>query len=291
MGRHSLHLLIGLFFSLSLQALAARHLVLVPGFFNSAVPAPIMGGNPWKQPYFSQDIISYLTTSGEQIWVVDTLNPLGSVEENGEKLLTFLQNHREQLQGPILLIGHSAGGLYSLYAAARSDLEINQIITISTPFAGLEFLDTLERNHIPVSKLAAPFSLGNLLQLRNEKVQAFLSDLKFQKPIRVDVFAGYQGASIFTWDWKNLSQPMLPFQALTQADSDGIVSVRSSLAAGALKAKRLLNLQIHPEPIELEHWEFNLDAKLMLAFGVVNIPSLQTAQKWAYYNLLKQSSK
>lgn len=283
-------LLFVLLLTLSAQAFAARNIVLVPGFFSSAIPAPSAGGDPWKQPYFSQDIVKYLARSGDRLWVVDNLNPLGGVAENGQNLISFLQAHKARMQEPILLIAHSAGGLYSLYAAAKSDFPIHHIITVSTPFAGLKLLENLEHLQVPVDQLAPPFCLENLLGLKEEAVVGYLKDLTFRRPLRIDVFAGYQKPSLATWDWRNLSSPLLPFQALILEKSDGIVSVQSSLAATPLLGRKAnLNLQIHQEPIGLEHWEFNLDADFSVAFGVLNLSGLRNAQEWAYYKMLKKA--
>lgn len=272
------------------QAWAISNIVLVPGFFSSAIPAPVVGGNPWAQPYFSQDIVSYLHNSG-RLWVVDNLSPVASVEENGQRVIGFLQTHKAEMGAdPVILIAHSAGGLYSIFAASHSDFPITRIITMSTPFQGLRFLQTLEDHNVDVDTLVSPFCLENLLGLKQTHVEAFLKEIRFKRPLRIDVFAGYQQASVAFWDYHNLSEALVPFQALNGEASDGIVTVRSSLAATPLKAANPnLNLQIHQQPIALEHWEMILDADFSRALGVLNISSLVNAQKRAYYDILKQS--
>lgn len=277
-------------FAFGSEAFAARHLVLVPGFFSSAIPAPGGGIVPWK-PYFSRDIVKYLELSGDRVWVVDNLSPLGSVEENGQRLIRFLDSHAGEMAGQsLLLIAHSAGGLYSVYAAAHSNHPIDHIITVATPFQGLKFLETLDRNHIPVEDIVTPICLENLLGLREKAVVDFLGNIRFHRPLRLDVWAGYQKASPVTWNWRFLSAPILPIHALTTEKSDGVVTVKSALAATPLLGRKAnLNLQIHHEPIGLEHWEFNLDADFAIAYGVLNISSLRNAQEWAYYKLLKES--
>lgn len=276
-------------------AQAANHIVLVPGFFNSVIPAPQAGGNPWKQPYFSQDIVRSLSQNRDSVWVVDNLNPLGGIQENGERLIRFLKQHLTEMPATerskqLILIAHSAGGLYSLYAAAHSDLPISRLITLSTPYHGLSFLDNLAQAHIPVESLVTPFALQNLLGLMETQVQNFLSQLKLRRPLRLDVFAGYQPASVWTWSYHALSPPLAVFQALIQEPSDGIVSVRSSLEASALFTQNpSLELNIHRERLDLEHWELIANAELFALIGVLNIESLKTAQWRAYREILRSS--
>lgn len=87
-----------------------------------------------------------------------------------------------------------------------------------------------------------------------------------------------------------LSPPLAVFQALIREPSDGIVSVRSSLGASALFTRNpSLELNIHREWIDLEHWEFIANAQLFALMGVLNIGSLQTAQSRAYRDILRLS--
>jgi len=286
-------IIFGFVLCLGLSAQAAlTNLVLVPGFFSSAIPAPAQFGNPWTQPYFSQDIVQYLSKRATNLWVIDTLDPLGSVSANGIRLINFLRNRQKDFNGqPVVLLAHSAGGLYSLYAAANSDLPISQIITVSTPFRGLEVLTAVENQGIPIETLSAPFCLGNLMGLKEVPVQKFLSGLQFKHPLRMDVFGGYQGTGLEFWDWRILSSPLVPFQALINKPSDGIVSVDSSLNPSGLIARNqgLLDLQVHKQVLNLEHWEVVLDASLTRLYGVQNTGSLRRTQLQTYSSILQQS--
>jgi pimeloyl-ACP methyl ester carboxylesterase len=283
-------------FCLGLSAQAAlTNLVLVPGFFNSAIPAPDHFGNPWEQPYFSHDIVRQLSTLTTKLLVVDNLNPVGSVADNGTRLINFLKAHEQEFGGkPITLLAHSAGGLYSLYAAAYSDLPINQVITVSTPFRGMRLFAAIEEQGIPIETLTAPFCLKNLMGLREAAVQNFLSSLQFKHPLRLDVFGGYQPTGLAFWDWRVLSTPLVPFQALIKEPSDGIVTVDSALnpvglASLVTRNRSTLNLQIHKEVLNLEHWEVILDAELTRLYGILNVGSLREAQKKIYTYILQQS--
>lgn len=268
------------------------NLVLVPGFFSSAIPAPEHFGNPWEQPYFSQDIVRHLYSKSSKLFVVDNLNPVGGVQENGQRLIKFLTaRSKDFAAGPIVLLGHSAGGLYALYAAANSDLPIDHIITMSTPFKGLRLIDNLAEEGIPVASLAAPFCLENLMGLRANAVKSFLSNLTLKRKLRLDVFAGYQTVGLFTIDWRVLSAPLIPFQAIIRESSDGIVSVQSALNADDLliKNKGMISLVTHSARLPIEHWEMILDADLTKLYGVLNWNDLRRAQLKVYSDVLTQS--
>lgn len=271
---------------------APANLVLVPGFFSSAIPAPEHFGNPWDQPYFSQDIVHLLKSRAGRLFVVDNLNPVGGVQENGQKLIRFLNAHIKDFGGqPITLLGHSAGGLYALYAAANSNMPIQHIISLSTPYRGLKLIDNLANDGVPVASLAAPFCLENLMGLQAANVKNYLSNLVLKNKLRLDIFAGYQSLGLFTIDWKVLSAPLVPFQAIIGENSDGIVSVQSSLNASDLmnKNKGLVNIVTHAKPVPLEHWEMILDSDLTKIYGVLNSDELRKAQLRAYSEVLTQS--
>jgi pimeloyl-ACP methyl ester carboxylesterase len=280
-----------LLMTISFPAFARKQIVLVPGFFSSLIPAPVVGGNPWKQPYFSQDIVNYLAKTGDRLWVVDNLDPLAGVEGNGNQVIEFLKVHKAEMgNDPLLLIGHSAGGLYALHAAARSDFPIKHIITVSTPFLGLTFLQNLNDHHIPIDSIIEPFCLRNLIGLEEVPVRQYLQSLQFRQPLRLDVFTGYQNVSVEFWNWRHLSTPLVAIDALIGEKSDGIVSVQSGLGAVSVLGKTPnLNIQTHSDPIGLEHWEFSLDPKISLVFGVLNLSSLGDAQQRAYHDILVQA--
>ncbi|MBL7670262.1 MAG: alpha/beta hydrolase [Bdellovibrionaceae bacterium] len=270
---------------------SARNIVLVPGFFNSLVPALNRQGDPWKQPYFSRDIIQGLTEAGYKTWVVDNLNPVGGIEENGKRLLDFLTARTQDFgDQPVVLVGHSAGGLYALYAIAHGDFDIAQFIAVNTPFRGLKFLTTLEKNHIPIKTIAAPFCLENLIGLNEENVRVFINSLSIRKPLRIDVFASYQASRIDTWNYRSLSAPMNIFQALANEASDGIVTLRSAWASKDLSAKNShFEIYNHPQTVDLEHWEMAADYRFFNLAGVWNTNALRRAQRKAYVDILKSS--
>jgi hypothetical protein len=83
---------------------------------------------------------------------------------------------------------------------------------------------------------------------------------------------------------------MMITQALTGEDSDGIVSVRSSLGIPALHTKsgRFAAINIHQDLIPLEHWEQTLDYRWFPKIGVVDINFIHEKQIEFYSNLAKE---
>lgn len=275
-----------------------KHVVLVPGFFNSAIPGSSEDGNPWRQPYFSRDIIDGLVTAGYRPWVADNLNPVGSIEENGQRLVQFLVKKSADFgNDSVILVGHSAGGLYALWALSSHGgieipLDIHRLVTVGTPFLGLDFLKSLERKGVPVQELITPFCLKNVMGLTEEKVHDFLSSIQFQKPLRIDSFAGYQPTGSDFWNFQVLSGPLRFFQLLIAEPSDGIVSVRSALGLQALNNQNhnqneFLSTYIHRETIDLEHWELSADYRILKLSGVLNTSPLRREQRSSYVKILR----
>ena len=192
--------------------------------------------------------------------------------------------------GPLLVIAHSAGGLYSLYAASHTSYPINRIITVGTPYLGLAFLKPLEEQNIPIDLFLKYFYLKNLLGLKPDVVPRFIQSLQLKHPVRVDAFAGRQSMGIDFWDWRTLSEALVPLQLLNNESSDGVVTVQSALGIGFFQGKVAnLDAHVHTQVIGMEHWEFVLNAELARVFGVQNVGDLRNAQEWAYYNILKQA--
>lgn len=63
-------------------------MVLVPGFFNTAVPADI---NARKDGvYWSKEIREVFKNAGYNVFVADNLSPVGTIEQNGQNLLNYI---------------------------------------------------------------------------------------------------------------------------------------------------------------------------------------------------------
>src|SRR4051812_18147255 len=87
-----------------------RVVVLVPGFFN--IPGKQTNADTGLH-YFSKTIVAAVRASGFIPEVIEDLNPVGSILENGEKVLAHLEQIVQAHAGAeFTLIGHSSGGLY-----------------------------------------------------------------------------------------------------------------------------------------------------------------------------------
>ena len=117
---------------LSIPSFAKQEIVvLVPGFFNSFTPE-----------YFSDEIVNSFQKRGLKVYVAGDLNPVGTVEDNGARLSNFFSRieANENQKVDFNIVAHSAGGLYALYVANQNKFTIKNLITIATPYKGVEFL-------------------------------------------------------------------------------------------------------------------------------------------------------
>ena len=191
------HIAIVMLFSLliSLHSQAKEAVVLVPGFFNSFAPE-----------YFSEDIVRSFTAKGFRVYVAEGLNPVGTIEDNGsrlEKLLAAIEKS-EGSRVTFHLIGHSAGGFYSLYVANRQRFEIKNILSVSTPYKGVEFVQAWLDNSILFRALTELAHLDGLKQLTPDGVKRFLTTVRVVPQTRVLAFGGYQNKSLDVWNARYL---------------------------------------------------------------------------------------
>jgi hypothetical protein len=273
--------------------------VLVPGFFNSLCTGYIRVA-PDKikleiRPYFALNIIQAIEAQGVDAVVVNTLSPVGSLEDNGERLIRFLDKMKAipQYQGrPIHLIGHSAGGLYSFYAISRRpDIGVKSLTTLSTPFHGVEFINALA-DHVPGLEAAVNFmQLQSLPQLQPENVARFMASFDLPKNFVVKVFAGEQKQKFNQFDARGLSWPMAAVNLVIGKRSDGIVSVESSYATGILlKTQGPMPVEKAKNTIPLEHWEQTLDYRVFALLGIMNAHYIRDQQN-AFYGSLARNLK
>jgi pimeloyl-ACP methyl ester carboxylesterase len=256
--------------------------ILVPGFFNSSVPAPQKNIlDPWDQPYFSKEIISVFLKSNYKVYIAKNLNPVGSLDENAKLLVQFLDqvpcDHCE-----MQIIAHSAGGLYSLKALTLKKFPVKKLITLSTPFAGLQFLDHFRSDAPGLDSVLKFICLENLQDLTAAHVKDFMKTIKVQQPLQLFMFAGFQKTSIFFNDWNNLSWPLIFFQNFMSEGSDGIVTVQSSLAGAQYNVATVVQQSVVP----IEHWEMIADQRFFSAIGVWNYPQIGQAQEKLYQYLI-----
>jgi|GEM_PF-5219583 len=272
--------------------------VLVPGFFNS-LSVGYLRLNPKEglqiRPYFSIDIIHAFEQNGVEPVVVNTLSPVGTLEDNGERLIAFLDqleanpNYKNR---PLHLVGHSAGGLYSFYAVAkRPNIGVKSLTTLSTPFAGAELTETLGNSVPGLEEAVNLMDLRSLPQLKPANVARFMAQFDLPKNFVIKVFAGHQSFGFDVTDARNLSWPLATISTLIGKPSDGIVSVDSAYATGILThTQGALPIQKGRAEIPLEHWEEVLDARVFTILGVRN-PSYIRDQQIAFYGALARNLK
>jgi len=260
------------------SAVAAKPaVVLVPGFFNSLADGSSQG------PYFSATIIQAIRAQGHQVYVVNNLLPVGNVESNAKRLLDYL--HRlEQIpavaQDGLILIGHSAGGLYSLRALTLDPfLPVTTVATISTPFNGVNFIEKLTDSAI-IRKLVEWIRLEAMLELTGPGVKSILRTIRIPERVRLISSGGAQKPCFLLGCARaeKLSWLLTISGHLNGEDSDGVVPYASALGVRAEYA----------EGVHLEHWEQVLDSRAFSLLGVANTNYVEREQRRFYTALMQQ---
>jgi pimeloyl-ACP methyl ester carboxylesterase len=267
--------------------------VLVPGTFNSVA----VGGVEWDPvrrvvemyPYFSEAIVNAVEKQGYPVYVIRGLAPFGKFEQNGDQVIRQIEEWlksqpfgKDKVQ--LTLVGHSAGGFYSLYAASKNPrLPIRRIITLASPMQGMELADDVFSSgwlgrglELLCQNLGSGFfNLEGLTGLRTPSVESFLSQLHLPKDIFVHTIAPSQPIAPSFWEGRNAKYLSILFSELGKwigKDSDGVVSVESAYGRSA----KILNVEddevrIHPMtslPAPLDHTEQVLDYRVLRLLGV-----------------------
>lgn len=281
------------------SAKPAPGVILVPGFFNSLAagytrqtPPTVQQKALERAPYFSLAIVETLEKTGSPVVVVDNLDPLGSIETNGALMLEFLRElpqKRPQFKGrEWIAIGHSCGGLYTLHAlTAAPSLPIKTLVTISTPFRGLGFIENLSANIPFLSELASLINLESLMQLRERDVAVAIAKLHPPESLRIIATGGWQQAcSIFNCDEAGtLSWVLSITDALVREISDGIVTWSSMIPD-----RKFLPFAIEPRPdlaVSLEHWEQVQDYRFFSLIGTEDIETIRDRQVQFFNSLYR----
>lgn len=267
------------FLILTSLAKAEEVVVLVPGFFNSLAPG-----------YFSEEIVNSLTSRGLKVYVTHKLNPIGTIEDNGLRLENFLKSIQqiEKKQIHFNIIAHSAGGFYSLWVANRQQVSIKNLYTISTPYKGVEFIQTWINNCSLFKALTEFAQLESLKQLTASGAEQFLKSIRVPPQTKIFAFAGKQSEDLDITDARNLSAPLLVTSHFISYVSDGIVAFQSGLGLGQIKNT---NDQLAPQFkdskyfISLDHWEQVIDSRAFLILGTRNIDYIQVEQIRFYSGL------
>ncbi len=272
-----------LFSLLSMASQANDVVVLVPGFFNA-----------FAADYFSKDIVHSFQKKGFRVYVIEGLNPIGTIEENGTRLIPQLQHIRKNETGKINIIAHSAGGFYSLYAIQNGKVDIKNLVTISTPYLGLDFIQAWRNNSSLFTDLTNLASIEGLKQLTPEYVANFAKNIRVPEELKIFTYGGWQPRSLDIWNAKNLSGVLRVTDHFIPGDSDGIVSFKSSLGIHGFLTKSNKSAKMFVDlnfTIPLEHWEQVLDYKNFILLGTRNISTIQDRQIRFYSQIADLVSK
>ena len=250
--------------------------VLVPGFFNSLAPGGTMLIQ--KHPYFSDDIVSVFEQRKYKVYVVDNLDPVGSIVNNTNLLKTYLKYiETREPHKTMLLVGHSAGGLYSLQASsADPSLPIRQISTLGTPFSGLRFLENLEKSRLPTDIILKFMNLSSLVEFTTQNMKGVISALRLNPELKIDINYGYQLSTKMTF-------PMRLANRIGAGASDGIVTLESATDIDFLKSAGSQNVSVQRDDyIHLEHWQQVLSYRMFSIFNI-DLDAIR-AEQIRYYN-------
>lgn len=267
----------------------AKVLVLVPGYFNSLIPG-FHEKNKYN-PYWSEDIVNVYRKAGFKVFPVNNLNPLGTIEENGARLLRYLdhiQKYIDPKEG-FSVIAHSAGGLYTIEANNRRKLPIQKLIAINTPFDGVDFIERITNAFPWLEELTKALNLESLNQLRPSVVRQFLNNLKRKPEFPIVGVIGSQQRNPSDWpaDWIDaafLSPIFYLTQLLMDSDSDGVVTHRSALREIVAGIK----ISFFEGYIHLDHCKQNFDADYYKWMGMQNTNYIRQEQVRFYKTLIPQ---
>ncbi len=265
-------------FILTIHVKASSEIVvLVPGFFNS-----------FTAEYFSNDIVETFQKRGLKVYVASGLNPIGTIEDNGERLSNILHKIEviEKRKVDFNVVAHSAGGLYALYVANKQKITIKNLITVSTPYKGVEFIQRWLDNFKLFEILTDLAHLDGLVQLTPNGVHQFIDSVRVPNQMKIVAFGGFQGKSLDIWNSRFLSLPFHVTSKFITGESDGIVSFTSATAMGQIKtvsgAKALQAADTNYR-ISLDHWEQVLDSYSFFILGIRN-PSYIAREQVRFYN-------
>ncbi len=263
---------------ISIRSFANQEVVvLVPGFFNS-----------FTAEYFSDNIIETFEKRGLKVYVAKGLNPIGTVEDNGERLTKILANIEatEKRKVDFNVVAHSAGGLYTLYVANKGLYSIKNLLSVSTPYGGVQFIQKWIDDCSVFDAITKWAHLDGLRQLSTAGVTKFLDTIRVPPNLKIIAFGGTQGPSLDIWNSRNLSLPFVVTSSYISEKSDGIVGFSSAMAVGRVKTTLGTKAVQKSDPnfkINLDHWEQVLDGYSFLLLGIRN-PGYIVKEQTRFYN-------
>lgn len=240
-----------------------RIVVFVPGFFNSFAPE-----------YFSSDIVSAMQSKGYAVVIAQKLNPVGTIEDNGERVLKLFANLKQLApNAEVNVIGHSAGGLYALYAINKGARYIKTLVTVSTPFNGVEFVENWRDNSWAFRALMDVAHLDGLRQLTSPYVQRFIQSVRVPSTLKILAYGGYQPVKWDVTNAANMTAVLSVTDAFIKGPSDGIVSFASATWTTNIPTTEKTLNKVRTDKsfvLDLEHWEQCLDYRHFYMLGVRN---------------------
>lgn len=263
--------------SFSATVSSSEVVLLVPGFFNS-----------FTAEYFSDTIVNTFKARGFSVYVATGLNPVGTVEDNGSRLIKIMDRIQktEGRNVDFNVVAHSAGGLYTLFVADKHLFRIKNLISISTPYKGVEFLDEWRKDCSVFKALTDLAPLEGLAQLTPEGVSKFLDTIRVGPEMKITAFGGTQKSRLDIWDARNFSLPFVVTSRYISENTDGIVGFSSAMGLGQIKTTEGTIAVQRRDPnftLNLDHWEQVLDGYSFLILGVRN-PWYINNEQQRFYN-------
>jgi len=259
--------------SSSCFAVESPIVVLVPGYFNfPGVKAPFLNQ---RLQYFSSTILATLRAEGLTPVMIEDLDPVGTVAENGDRVKThFRQIAKQHPSTKISVIAHSAGGLYTAKALTdQPDLPIQEVITIATPYKGAELADLIK--WIPAQEeILNVLDLRSLREFQSDQIGAVTSQLRLPRKVRWVALGAEQEVCHLAscWHAYHMSWILSLAWSFMERRGDGVVSVESATHS-VLPAQGggLIQMENWQDvPIPLDHWKVVLEPALFKAVGVTD---------------------
>lgn len=284
-------------------------IVLVPGTFNSLLPGTVrhdMVRKVWEvHPYYSENIIQTIESLGYVVYVVKRLHSAGSFERNGgltfRQLRKWYQANYPDGNLPITMIGHSAGGLYALFAAhLNHSLPIKRVVLMASPISGLALANSYfsipilgDLSEVVINYASSLLDLRGLPQMRSERVKQFLQSLRLDTQTRVFAVGLTQAESKGYESRKNADYLCLACRLtalLIDEPSDGIIGISSAYGVQAKTFNRngeeVWFHRLVKQHGFLDHSEQTMDSRIFEFFGVKNAGFIRQEQNRFFRSLL-----
>lgn len=192
-------------------------IVMIPGFLGFRSRRLLL----WTIDYF-RGLERELRLEGLRALVASP-PPTGTVTERGIALAAFIHDHAP---GPLVLVGHSMGGLDARQFTARHDTrhQVVSVVTVGTPHRGSPVAEHFAQGTGPVHRLARSLWGEALADLTPEACERRNLDLKNRGDVIYHSFAGLREVS----EMPLFLRPFGRIVAAHEGGNDGLVSVASA---------------------------------------------------------------